>query len=212
MIINKRFAKKLYRGLKKGKTISNLNFSEKDFFNWCHTINVVNGMEDDEDMVNARWNLDKYRVPKAFEDLVIPRKISLEKGLAWNDLRANDYREYETQVKKYGMEEANLLKPIYFNEITDGILGSVKKSGEDKCNTLNVLSAAVAYSDYKLRFAEMPDGVEDDEVKVYSDDNGIIPIKAKSMDVFMEEKYYNNNLEDNLDTWLENALSNLKNN
>lgn len=210
MIINKVFAKKIYRGITKAKIIGSLCFSENDFYNWCHTVNVINGTDFDEDVLNGRWKLEDYKVPNALSDLVIPRKISLEEGLAWNDLRANDYTEYVNNLKKYDMEEQNLLKPIYFNEITNGILGAAKKAEDQNITTANVLAAPVSYSNYKLRFADIPEGEKDINIKVYDDINGIIPIKAKSMDIFMSSKYYTNNLEDNLDTWLENAMSNLK--
>lgn len=204
MIINKAMSTKLYNQINKRKRISKLGFTASEFDNYCHTLNLFTGLDYDVDSYNAH-DLAKFKVPKSFKSLVIPRKISLDEGTSFKDLRGNSYIEYTP--KEYGFESVKALKPADFNVITECIFGSRKTEMENNVYTVSELNGAKALTNYKHRITELDKSKQFDDQYVLPNATPFIPIDFSV--TFQFDNYYRISLDLMLDDWIEKALTNL---
>lgn len=205
MILNKAFAKKLYVAVLTAKKISKLAFSEDEFINWCHTLNHLASMEYDLEMIGA-YDMNRYHVPKAFRDLVVPRKISYQPGTKWTDIRSNEYKVYDANLDKYDMGDANILYPLKFNEVSNAILGSQKKDPDGNVDKVTELNGEKAAEPFFERFAVN----HGDDTMVYTRAESFIPVWVESTSNYMYDKHYNQLLEVGLDSWVEDAINVLR--
>lgn len=206
MIINRKFGLKLYNAILKAKKISKLAFEEDEFLNWCHTLNVIAGLPYDVELL-GKYDLDKYMVPTVFTDLVIPRKISFAEGIKWEDVRSKAYVEYMDNRANYGMVDCEILVPLSFNEITVAILGAVKKSDDTNTTQITTLNGEVTTANYLSKFADLSKG---EDAMVASLTEEFIPVAIDDIRFLMKSKYYNQDLCVCLDSWIEDAINNLR--
>ena len=207
MIINKRFARKLYCAILKAKKISKLAFEEDEFFDWCNTLNVMAELPYDIELL-GKYELEKYYVPRVFADLVIPRKISHAEGIKWKDIRSEDYTTYSDNLSKYDMDKRKTLVPLTFNEITAAILGAVKKDVNGNTQIVTELNGEVTSADYLEKFADL--SKDEDKTMVATRNEQFIPVAVDSTNDLMQSKYYNQYLDVCLDSWIEEAINSLR--
>lgn len=204
MIINNNASETLYSQIDRTKKIGKLGFTRAEFRNYCHTLNTVTGLDYDVEQLNGH-DLAKYKVPKAFKGLVIPRKISLEEGTSQIDLRGDSYTNYD--AKDYGYQNVKVLKPLHFNTITECILGSKKKEIDNNTFTLAELTGAKSLDSYKHRIAKVDMTKSMSEIYVLPGVTPFIPIDFSVL--FQYDNYYNCSLSDMFDDWIEKALADI---
>lgn len=208
MIINKQASNLILDTVIDKKTISKVNITQEDMDNWCHTLNEIAGLEYNDAMFNG-VELSRYLVPTIFKDLVIPRKIGVEEGRRYNDLRGDIYSNYNPA--NYGFGSVSTLRPLAFNVISECILGSqkVKAVEGSTVNKITDLNGEKSLNEYSSRGADIEQGCMD-EWYVIPASKPYIPICFKI--AFRNDKYATENYDLMFEEWLEDALTNLSTN
>ncbi len=206
MIINKVMSETIFKAVDARKQISKLGFTQNDFDRYCHTLNRIASLDYTDELLNG-FNLDKFLVPKAFKGLVIPRKISLEEGTNYKDLRASSYEDYSPEDAGY---DANIkdMKPLEFNTITSCLFSARRKTMSDnEVFKVKELNGAKALSSYKDRVVFREEGQEFSDIHVLANATPFIPIDFSI--AFQYDNYYTISMEVMLEDWIEKALDDL---
>lgn len=176
MIINERVSKKVYNKLLKMKEISRLNVSKRELNNFFHTINVINTLDRDENIVGTNV-LSKYKILKQLEPLVLPAEITISNSIKQINMLDDCYKNYTAaeyfeptiiEVDEDGVEieegveakgktqkkqiHVEILSAADFNVISDAIAGAFKKTAEfTDVETLKVCAAIDNYVDREMQ-------------------------------------------------------------
>ena len=208
MIVNKRFSNRLFNAITKGKKISKLVFTQEEFDAWCHTLNIIAGLPYDVEML-GNYELNKYIIPTALTDLVIPRKISHVESIKWDDLRDERYVNYYKEFTKYGFDkDVEILVPLEFNEISNAILGAFRKETDNNTSKVTEFNGNVSAATWLPKFAEF--GVDEETTFVAPSATSFIPVAVTSTQGLMKSKYYTQSLDVCIDTWIEDAINSLR--
>lgn len=172
MIISCGISNTIYNALNQRKRVSRLGFSQDDFNQYCHTLNLIAGCDEFVDNFN-NYNIDSYKVPKNFKELVVPCRVSLETSLDYEDIRDDVYLNYSPD--DFGYEDnINWLKPLQFNGITDAIFGAKRKEPKgDQLIDLQTARSVVSISEVKDRLCSRDNGLvlmtDSPYIPIYSD-------------------------------------------
>lgn len=145
MIINKETSKKIFTVLNKMKEISGTNLTQQELDNYFHTINVINTLERDTNIV-GNSTLSKYRILTKFQPLILPAEITVSNDTKQVNMLSDKYYEY-TPEQYFGRElemvnpdtgkkekqvvvDVKLLPPTDFNVLNDAIVGMFKKTAD----------------------------------------------------------------------------------
>lgn len=207
MILNKDFSNVIFEYTNRTKQISKLGFNADDMDNYIHTLNEIASLDYDLNQIND-YDLSRYLIPKSMRDMVIPRKVSYNVGVEFEDMRSDCYSKYDSDDA--GFKNVKTLKPREFNEITAAIFGSRKLSKTDE-NTMNLLELSQATSLDAVANRTICDDKSygpSDERFVAKTSNPIIPVQI-NFDIYTS-KQTTNRLDGVLDDWLEIALNDLR--
>lgn len=203
MILNNKVSAKLFEELNETKQISKLSFEDKDFKNWCHTLNCIAALNykrrqlgDDE--------LSDYKVPSQLIDLVIPRKISMDIGDDFEDYRGNSYSDYLMNLELHGMSDAVILDSILFNRISKGILGS-RKASPNTLTSVDSNNGEVTYASLCDRLMDLSRGYDVSGVLVST--SHYVPVDFKFNRMVVD--FYTQNPVNTIVKWFSNALDNM---
>ena len=94
-----------FQGLRK---LSRLTFTLEDLQNWCHTLNLINGLEHGT-AVLGNYLLQDYTICTPLSEMVVPSRIGVETGDLSVDFKSKVYSEEDD------LTDARVLSPVEFN-------------------------------------------------------------------------------------------------
>lgn len=206
MIINKVTSETIYKAVDARKQISKLGFTQDEFDRYCHTLNRISSLDYNDELLNG-FNLDKFLVAKSFKGLVIPRKISLEEGTNYIDLRADSYVNYSPEDAGYDKDIKDM-KPLEFNTITSCLFSAKRKTMADgDVFKVTEINGAKSLTNYKDRIVCREEGKQFSDLHVLANATPFIPIDFSM--TFQYDNYYTVSMEVMLEDWIEKALDDL---
>lgn len=135
MIFNEVSINQFYQIAKKLKKVSHCQIQIKDLANWCHTINLINGLS--ADMANLDgFPLEKYNVPEFLSDLIMPTRLVMVDSVIYEDFKSSKYKEADCAefTYKHGKDGDKIdsfrvqrLDPTDFNMVSHSIMSNRNK-------------------------------------------------------------------------------------
>lgn len=205
------------------KEISKLNITQDELNNFFHTINVLNTLKRDENVVGTHV-LSKYRILKQLEPLVLPSEITISNSTKEVNLVDQMYYDYSVNTF-YGLEstehvtnevnnhETNdevsaevaatksvvrVLDASEFNVINDAIAGAFKRTAElTDVETLKITSSIDPFVDREMHGGKCAPKTEN-----------YVPV-GLSLNI-IKPRYLTEDAEEELILWFENIFRALK--
>lgn len=182
---------------------SRVDYTVDDVANVCYTIDVINAAEEDSFMIGNEYPISSYELPKAFNALISPRRIS------WNPTSVMFPNLVNSPSPAEGT--GRLLSPSDFKVVINSILSSFNKDDmvqesikrEDVALNLDVLSKSIYHCDDGIDYVNYePSSASKTPFIPYDLTLGLENVGAyKSM--------YYTKLEDMLIDWLFTAINSL---
>lgn len=118
MRLNNEHAQRLLTVLTHLKRISRPGVELVDIEHAFNTLNYINSLPCDDEMVNGRYTLSSYTIPVAFKQLIQPRRVRIA-----DETLALDFRNRA----EYAMpSDFVAMDPTTFNDFWDSVVGCVK--------------------------------------------------------------------------------------
>lgn len=113
--------KQVLKSVQANKKISKVDVVEADLKKYLATIDAVNALPHDEVVLNGK-PVSSYKIPKGWEGLIYPHKLSLGGHRRNPDLliRPEEVTDFTT-----------IMNPSDFNDLTDTLLGTARNQGND---------------------------------------------------------------------------------
>ena len=165
----------LYSKLDASKKVSRLPISKEEFQKLMATFDVINNLPWDADRLKDR-SLNRWLIPKAFQNFILPSRVGVDISTQSLDLRARE--KVDEDAMSY--EE--------FRNSIDKIYGMMKAQYNDEAD-IQSLRKAVTISDILSR--SMVDGNVH-----YDGTNPFVPVTLSMK--LMKDWYYNTSFEDEI--------------
>lgn len=147
MRLDKQLSKQFLDILRDGRQTGRINIDQERMDDFCHTINVINGMEYDKSLIGD-YSLADYEIDDALSALILPSRVRIS-----SEVFARDFKDMKYYQGATDFIDAKVMSPHDFKTMQASIRGSQKHQLQMKplreARTEKVLSDVVQQATVK---------------------------------------------------------------